>query len=327
MALKHRERRLSARCEGRFRGHGNHRGQRRNAPWSYLTFTTGKWILLDADGNEIERPAIGIPDAIPLAGDFSGDGTMELGLYIDGQWFIDVNGDGHWDAGDLWAKLGTRDDQPVVGDWDGDGKDDIGIFGPAWPRDPKAVQHDPGLPDPMNKLVAGRHKKNVPPPEDLAAIGKRKLTAHGKNKTREDLIDHVFHYGRPGDRAVVGDWTGNGLRRIAVFHSGSWYLDMDGDGRWSPGDLKCDFGQAGDIPVVGDWTGDGIEKIGVFRNGTWYLDVNNTQNIADAKVVHLGRPGDKPVVADGPGHSVIGVYRAEPATAKTAEAPHETVTK
>ena len=47
-----------------------------------------------------------------------------------------------------------------------------------------------------------------------------------------------------------------------------WYLDMDGDGRWSDGDLKCDFGQAGDMPVVGDWTGDGIEKIGVYRNGT-----------------------------------------------------------
>ncbi len=159
-----------------------------NAPWSYLTFTTGKWILLDADGNEIERPAIGIPDAIPLAGDFRGDGTMELGLYIDGQWFIDVNGDGQWDAGDLWAKLGTREDQPVVGDWDGDGKDDIGIFGPAWPRDPSAIQHDPGLPDPMNKLVAGRHKKNVPPPEDLAAIGKRKMQAarQGQDARRAD---------------------------------------------------------------------------------------------------------------------------------------------
>ena len=51
--------------------------------------------------------------------------------FLDGEWFIDINGNGRWDEEDIWLKLGTKGDQPVVGDWDGDGKDDIGIFGPS----------------------------------------------------------------------------------------------------------------------------------------------------------------------------------------------------
>ena len=77
-------------------------------------------------------------DAIPVVGDYNGDGVSDIGVFIDGQWFLDLNGNGRWDEGDLWAQLGTEDDLPVTGDWDADGKTDIGIYGPAWPRDPWA---------------------------------------------------------------------------------------------------------------------------------------------------------------------------------------------
>ena len=70
-----------------------------------------------------------------------------MGVFIDGEWFIDMNGDGNWDEGDLYGKLGGPGDTPVVGDWDGDGKDDIGVFGPAWPNDAKPLNREPGLPE------------------------------------------------------------------------------------------------------------------------------------------------------------------------------------
>ena len=70
---------------------------------------------------------------MPVTGDFNGDGVTDIGVFIDGQWFLDLNGNGQWDEGDLWAQLGTQDDLPVTGDWDADGKTDIGIYGPAWP--------------------------------------------------------------------------------------------------------------------------------------------------------------------------------------------------
>ena len=37
-----------------------------------------------------------------------------------------------------------------------------------------------------------------------------------------------------------------------MFRDGKWHFDMDGDGRWSPGDKTATFGQKGDLPVIGD---------------------------------------------------------------------------
>ena len=111
-----------------------------------------EWTLVTDIGNpaSARKLRFGMKGGIPIAGDFNGDGTFEVGIFKDGRWYIDLNGNGVWDEGDLWAKLGHRGDLPVAGDWDGDGKTDIGIFGPAWPRDPRAIAHEPGLPDPDN---------------------------------------------------------------------------------------------------------------------------------------------------------------------------------
>src|SRR5207253_2200245 len=100
------------------------------------------------------------------------------------------NDNGVWDEGDLWAKLGHRGDRPVTGDWDGDGKTDIGIFGPAWQGDPRAIAHEPGLPDPHNENT--NVHKNIPRPEERTAMGHRKMKLTSTGRTRVDLIDHVF---------------------------------------------------------------------------------------------------------------------------------------
>ena len=104
-----------------------------------------------AEPASVRRVRFGLRDGYPVAGDFNGDGKSEVGFFKDGHWFIDLNGNGVWDAGDLWARLGRRGDRPVTGDWDGDGKTDIGIYGPAWANDPRAVAHEPGLPDPRQQ--------------------------------------------------------------------------------------------------------------------------------------------------------------------------------
>ncbi len=122
--------------------------------WISVPIQQGNWSLppeaqvVQISGGTI---SLGMAGAIPISGDFNGDGVAELGIYHQGQWFIDLNGNGVWDEEDLWAQLGTVEDLPVVGDWDGDGKDDIGIFGPQWKGDPRAIQAEPGLPDPQNE--------------------------------------------------------------------------------------------------------------------------------------------------------------------------------
>ncbi|MCE9546801.1 MAG: hypothetical protein K8T25_15080 [Planctomycetia bacterium] len=275
---------------------------------SDIRMDDGEWTILEANG-QLKKIVFGNERGTPIVGDFKGDGKAELGVYVDGQWFIDLNGDGVWDNGDMWAKLGTDKDYPVVGDWDGDGKIDIGIFGPAWTGDPRAIYVDPGLPDPYNTPTGAM--KNLPPKVEDAALGKRELTLKPNGKLRADLIDHVFAYGRRGDVPIVGDWNGDGVRTIGIFRDGVWYLDSNGDGRFDENDRVVQFGQAGDIPVVGDWTGKGKDMVGVYRHGTWYLDTNGNGELdASDKVFELGGADDIPVVGNWSGDGVDrpGVY-------------------
>jgi serine-aspartate repeat-containing protein C/D/E len=97
---------------------------------------------------------------------------------------------------------------------------------------------------------------------------------------------------------------------------------MDGDGRWSEGDLTAHFGQEGDIPVVGDFNGDGNEEIGIFRAGQWIIDSNGNRQIDEVDLTfELGGEGDKPVVGDfdGEGRAKPGVYRGQEPRSMDAE--------
>ena len=48
-------------------------------------------------------------------------GRLKLGMFVDGRWYLDLNGNSRWDDGDLQLTLGSAGDLPVVGDWNQDG--------------------------------------------------------------------------------------------------------------------------------------------------------------------------------------------------------------
>jgi protocatechuate 3,4-dioxygenase beta subunit len=278
--------------------------------WTPANLRSGEWKLPDAEAGD--PPVLfGLPEAIPVVGDWNGDGVDEIAIFYKGEWFLDLNNNGQWDAADLWAKLGSETDKPVVGDWDGDGKDDIGIFGPEWPGDPRHLEHEPGLPDPENQRTKP-DPKNVPPDPEKACDGERLMRLTAQGQERADLIDHVFRFGGSTDVPIAGDWNGDGIRSVGVFRHGKWHFDMDGDGRWSDGDKTAQFGEKGDIPVVGDFNGDGIEEIGIYKNGQWIIDTNGNLQIDDAdQRINLGTGADLPVVGDfnGDGVDEPALYR------------------
>lgn len=291
------------------------------ASWSSAQMNRSQWIVADEQGNVVRQFLFGLEEGIPVTGDFDGDGQAEVGVFYNGLWFIDLNGNGIWDEGDLWARLGKEGDRPVTGDWDGDGKTDIGIFGPVWPGDARAVAAEPGLPDAQN--VSTGAPKNLPPAPERASAGSRVMRRTAAGPVRSDLIDHVFEYGDSDDVPIAGDWNGDGVSNIGLFRDGTWYLDVDGNGRWSENaDIYIErFGQAGDIPVVGDFNGDGIDEIGVFSSGQWHLDSNGNRAIdAGDKSFELGGAGDVPVVADfnGDGVDEVALYREG-----VTDVPHE----
>ncbi|MDO4574077.1 MAG: SdrD B-like domain-containing protein [Planctomycetia bacterium] len=279
--------------------------------WEGRAMNRIKWLL--SEDGQWESALYGIDGAQALTGDFNGDGKDELAIFLDGFWFIDINGNRTWDDYDLWVQLGGRGDQAIVGDWDGDGKADIGVYGHPWKTDTQAIAYEYGLPDAEN-LRRGEFK-NIPPERGVAGYWYSKHTKYGE--IHRDVIDHVFQIGSEGDIAVAGDWNGDGISTVGVFNNGTWTLDTDGDGRITSRDKVIQFGQKGDIPVVGNWDhevvdGKAVSKIGVYRDGTWILDVQG-KGVMDSsvRVVHQGKPGELPIVGDfnGTGTSELATYR------------------
>ncbi len=82
--------------------------------WSEGAHTKGHWTLTTPRHGRQALNAItlGEVDATALAGDFDGDGADEAVIFVAGQWYVDLNGNGCWDAGDLWIQLGTELDRP-----------------------------------------------------------------------------------------------------------------------------------------------------------------------------------------------------------------------
>ena len=275
---------------------------------------SGRWLLVDRQGNRVEVGDafdLGEPGAIPLIGDFNGDGIDQIAIYSNGQWFVDFNGNGVWDEGDLWLRMGTALDRPVVGDWDGDGKADIGIFGRQWQFDPEAIVRDPGLPSPAN--TRRRNFIHTVSDRKIDLDQSRELRKGSRGELRSDAIDHVFRYGEHPDTPLAGDWNGDGIDTVGIYRGGHWTLDFDGDGRLDGDDLQLDFGQPGDIPVVGDWNGDGITNIGVVRGDLWIIDSDGDGRLTGNDLqVRVPPPSDDavPIVGDwdGDGTDEFGWY-------------------
>ena len=274
--------------------------------WTIDTMDRGQWTVVSTTKTKIARltrDAFDIAGAKQLAGDFNGDGRDELALFKAGEWLLDINGDGVWDEGDLWASLGKSGDEPIIGDWDGDGKDDIGIFGPEWDGDEEALVREPGLPDPENRHVT--RPKNVPP-GDSSIQQERLMQRSLSGSPRSDVIDHVFRFGGDVDQPVAGDFNGDGVSTLGIFNNGSWRLDVNGDGEFTEEvDSYFEFGKPGDIAVVGDFNGDGLDEVAVVRGSDLIVDSNGNGawDVTDS-VFKIEGEGNNVVVGDFDGDSI-----------------------
>ncbi len=69
-----------------------------------------------------------VPDALPVAGDWDGDGSDEVGLYFPPTGTFLLGGRGPINF--LAVTGGGSNALPVAGDWDGDGRDGVGVYDP-----------------------------------------------------------------------------------------------------------------------------------------------------------------------------------------------------
>ncbi len=254
-------------------------------------------------------------------------GSSKVGVFRNGQWTLDFNGNGVWDgaAGDRLVSLGQTGDIPVVGDWNGTHSAKAGIFrNGLWVLDynGNGVWDGPALDRAMMLGQTG----DTPVVGDWNGDGRAKagifrnglwvLDYNGNGVWDGPAVDRAYAIGQAGDIPVVGDWNGDGRAKVGVFRNGQWTLDYNGNGVWEgpAGDRLVSLGQTGDIPVVGDWNGTHSAKPGIFRNGLWVLDYNGNgvwDGPAVDRAMGLGQAGDIPVVGDwnGDGRAKVGIFR------------------
>lgn len=117
-----------------------------------------------------------------------------------------------------------------------------------------------------------------------------------------------FGFGRAGDRAVVGDWNGDGRTDIAVVRAGVWYQRDDATG--GAASRSFGYGNGTDRPLAGDWNGDGRDSPGIWRSRVFHLRNTSSGGAADHQVT-FGTATDNPVVGDWDGDRVdtVGVVR------------------
>ncbi len=71
----------------------------------------------------------GGPGYTSIVGDWNADGRSKIGVFQNGQWILDYDGDGIYTAGvDKIYGFGGPGYTSIVGDWNGDGRSKIGVY-------------------------------------------------------------------------------------------------------------------------------------------------------------------------------------------------------
>ena len=252
----------------------------------------------------------------PIYGDWNGDGKTKVGVYNNGTWLLDYNGNGVWDGPTIdkaiyWS-TGQSTDVPVMGDWNGDGRTKIGIYNNGtWILDynGNGVWEGPGV-DKTIYWSTGQAGE-VPVVGDWNGDGKTKIGIYANGTWILEYngnyvwdgtgVDKLIYFGGPGYMPMVGDWNGSGWAKIGAYNvNGTWALDYNGNFVWDGTaiDRLTFFGGPEWTPVVGDWSGSGTTKIGAYTGGQWALDYNGNfgWDVPPDKLFSFGAPGQTPIV-------------------------------
>jgi Predicted membrane protein (DUF2142) len=209
-------------------------------------------------GDREIRPSGWLPNDVPVAGDWNGNGRAQLGLFRKGEWILDTNGDGNFDSRDTSFYFGgLPEDIPVTGDWNGDGKTKAGIYrNGIWILDFDGRRTEKG----SRVFAFGGIAGDIPVAGDWNGDGKTKVGVFRKgfwlldfNGRETEQGDRVIPFGGiPGDLPVVADWSGRGRSGLGIYRHGTWILDSNGDYRMDEKDREFPFGEGavGETPVV-----------------------------------------------------------------------------
>ena len=194
------------------------------APLRAASFDRGAWTIEQPSGEPL-RLAWGMPDDLPVAADWEGDGRIEPGVYRPSakRWLIDRKLSGKPDL--VFSVPGMQPgDLPVAGAWEGHGA------GPGYYRPATLTWHLFGSPGSTEELMAIHWgvPGAIPVAGDWDGDGRATPgfyhPAGGGVILINELSDHATPFGyavSPGMPVVV-NWSGAGVDTVNTVKNGKW---------------------------------------------------------------------------------------------------------
>ena len=227
----------------------------------------------------------GVPDgALPVPGDWNGDGATQAGWFYDGDFYLPAGTQGQT----ISFRYGRAGDRPVSGDWNGNGRDGIGVF-----RDGRWFVRNALSAGPSFRHFRYGRAGDQPVAGDWNATGTdgvgvfRDGMWYVRNPLSGGPSWRHWRYGRAGDTAIAGDWLDVGRDGVGVVRDGTWFLR--GHLKRGRSHYHYDYGRATDTPIAGDWNGSGVATSGIIRDDHWRMTNHLPARAPDeAYTYHLG---------------------------------------
>lgn len=280
----------------------------------------GGMMLMDIPDDGIWELQWGFSGAIPVRGDYNGDGTNDLAVYdpTTGDWYIKTVGAGGsvlaWELN--WGFSGAI---PVEGDYNGDGKADLAVYDTAngkwYIRTLTTVlTNGANWGAATAKPVAGDYDGDGK--ADLAVYYAASSKWYIRKVSGQVLLWDVV-WGSSGMKTVPGDYNGDGSSDLAVYDPTTykWYI------RTRTGQVllwEMAWGGVGATPVSGAFETNSKSHLAVYYDWSgeynWFVrraNTNQYQTIYWYKV--LGQTGDIAAPADYEGYGLdyLTVYRPD----------------
>lgn len=191
-------------------------------------------------------------------------------------------------------EFGAAGDQPFVGDWNCNGIDTVGVY-----RDGMVALRYTNDSGGANLTFMAGEPGDVALGGDFNGDGCGTVALH-RPSTGEFFVwnslpadgadapapDITYYFGDPGDKAVSGDFDGDGIDTFMLHRESTGFVYFRNSHTQGIADSQFYWGDPNDRVIAGDHgIVDGIDTPALFRpsNTVWYFRYTNTQGIADSQ--------------------------------------------
>ena len=202
----------------------------------------------------------GPPGAIPIVGDWDGNGTVTIGVFDPGDQSFYLRNSNTIGLANIAFRYGPPGAIPLAGDWNGDGVTTIGVYDPPSQTFYLRNTNSAGFAD---LTIRYGPPGAVPIVGDWDGDGTVTIgvydpgsqTFYLRNSNTQGFADVTVGYGPSGAIPVVGDWDGNGTVTIGVYDPATQTFYLRNSNSIGFADLTIRYGPSGVNPLAGNWDG------------------------------------------------------------------------